>query len=91
MQVFLQIVAFSLQTDGSGRPVLTKGKRPTVTSITSFEVVALNFRSFDMSRTKKIVALQDRTVLQKNQLISQVSIKKSFSLNKTPWYTKRCP
>ena len=28
MQVFLQIVAFSLQTDGSGRPVLTKGKRP---------------------------------------------------------------
>ena len=28
MQVFLQIVAFSLQNDGSGRPVLTKGKRP---------------------------------------------------------------
>ena len=28
MQVFLQIVSFSLQTDGSGRPVLTKGKRP---------------------------------------------------------------
>ena len=27
MKVFLQIVAFSLQTDGSGRPVLTKGKR----------------------------------------------------------------
>ena len=27
MQVLLQIVAFSLQTDGSGRPVLTKGKR----------------------------------------------------------------
>ena len=28
MQVFLQIVAFSLQLDGSGRPVLPKGKRP---------------------------------------------------------------
>ena len=28
MQVFLEIVGFSLQTDGSGRPVLTKGKRP---------------------------------------------------------------
>ena len=28
MQVFIQIVLFSLQTDGSGRPVLTKGKRP---------------------------------------------------------------
>ena len=27
MQVFLQMVAFSLQTDGSGLPVLTKGKR----------------------------------------------------------------
>ena len=27
MQVFLHIVAFSLQTGGSGRPVLTKGKR----------------------------------------------------------------
>ena len=28
MQVFGQIVAFSLQTDGSGRPFLTKGKLP---------------------------------------------------------------
>ena len=28
MQVFLEIVGFSLQTDGSGRLVLTKGKRP---------------------------------------------------------------
>ena len=28
MQVFLQIVAFSLQNDGSDLPVLTKGKRP---------------------------------------------------------------
>ena len=28
MQVFLQIVAFSLQIIGSDRPVLTKGKRP---------------------------------------------------------------
>ena len=27
MQVFLQIVAFSLQADGTYRPVLTKGKR----------------------------------------------------------------
>ena len=27
MQVFLQIVAFSLQNDGSGRPGRTKGKR----------------------------------------------------------------
>ena len=26
MQVFVQIDAFSLETDGSGRPVLTKGK-----------------------------------------------------------------
>ena len=25
MQVFMQIVAFSLQTDGSGQPVLIKG------------------------------------------------------------------
>ena len=30
MQVFLQIVSFSLQTDRSGRPVLTKGKRPKI-------------------------------------------------------------
>ena len=30
MQAFLQIVAFSLQTDGSGWPVLTKGKRPKI-------------------------------------------------------------
>ena len=30
MQVFLQMVAFSLQSDGSGRPVLTKGKRPVI-------------------------------------------------------------
>ena len=28
MQVFLPIVAFSLQIVGSGRPVLTKGKFP---------------------------------------------------------------
>ena len=28
MQVFLQIVAFSLQSDRSGRPVLTTGKHP---------------------------------------------------------------
>ena len=28
VQVFLQIVAFFLQTDRSGRPVLTKRKRP---------------------------------------------------------------
>ena len=27
MQVFLQIVVFSLQTDGSGRPVLKKGSK----------------------------------------------------------------
>ena len=27
MQVLLQFDAFSLQTDGSGQPVLTKGKR----------------------------------------------------------------
>ena len=27
MQVFLQMVAFSLESDGSGRPVLAKGKR----------------------------------------------------------------
>ena len=31
MQVFYQIVAFSaLQTDGSDRPVLTKGKHPKI-------------------------------------------------------------
>ena len=28
MLVFLQIVAFSIQNDWSGRPVLTNGKRP---------------------------------------------------------------
>ena len=28
MQMFLQIVEFSLQIDRSGRPVLTKGERP---------------------------------------------------------------
>ena len=30
MQVFLLIVAFSLQTDGSGRVVPTKGKHPKI-------------------------------------------------------------
>ena len=30
MQMFLQIVAFSLQTDGSGRPVLTKFMESTL-------------------------------------------------------------
>ena len=30
MQVFLQIVAFSMQTDWPGRTVLTKGKVPLV-------------------------------------------------------------
>ena len=30
VQVFLQIVAFCLQNDGSGQPVLTKGKRPKI-------------------------------------------------------------
>ena len=35
MQVFLQIVAFSLQIIGSGRPVLTKGKRPESESLPS--------------------------------------------------------
>ena len=30
MQVFLLIVAFSLQTDVSGRVVLTKGKHPKI-------------------------------------------------------------
>ena len=30
MQLFLQIAAFSLQTDGSGWPVLTKRKRPKI-------------------------------------------------------------
>ena len=37
MQVFLQIVAFSLQTDWSGRPVLTKGKRPRIFFIEDLE------------------------------------------------------
>ena len=35
MRVFLQIVAFSWQTDRSGRPVLTKGKRPTTEAIST--------------------------------------------------------
>ena len=39
MQVFLQIVAFSLQTDGSGRPVLTKRKRPLVRYIELYSVL----------------------------------------------------
>ena len=30
MQVFFLIVAFSLQTDVSGRVVVTKGKRPKI-------------------------------------------------------------
>ena len=34
MQVFLLIVAVSLQLDGSGRPVLTKGKRPKLHFVT---------------------------------------------------------
>ena len=33
MQVFLQIVAFSLKTDESGRPVLTKRKAPSISEI----------------------------------------------------------
>ena len=36
MQVFLQIVAFSLQNDWSGRPVLAKGKRPQMANVYSF-------------------------------------------------------
>ena len=39
MQVFLQIVAFSLQTDGSGRPVLTKGKRPKMKLSAKFKQI----------------------------------------------------
>ena len=33
MHVFLQIVAFYLQTDWSSRPVFTKGKRPRIVFI----------------------------------------------------------
>ena len=40
MQVFLPIVAFSLQTDGSGRPVLIKGKRPKFQSVCEFMSLA---------------------------------------------------
>ena len=40
MQVFLQIVAFSLQIIGSDRPVLTKGKRPKI--MTFVEVVEMS-------------------------------------------------
>ena len=36
MQVVLQIVAFSLQIDGSGRPVLTKGKHIKALKIQTF-------------------------------------------------------
>ena len=32
MQVFPQIATFSLQIDGSGRPVLTEGKHPKIAS-----------------------------------------------------------
>ena len=32
MKAFLRIVAFSLQTDGSNRPVLTKGKKSALKS-----------------------------------------------------------
>ena len=40
MKVFLKIVSFSLQTEGSGQPVLTKGKRLSVAlqRVVSFEV-----------------------------------------------------
>ena len=34
MQVFFQIVAFSSQSDGSGRPVLTKGQCPNSNKLT---------------------------------------------------------
>ena len=54
MQVFLQIVAFSLQTDGSGRPVLTKGKRPKLTlsqitcsSSSPFWILSQSYQQFD--------------------------------------------
>ena len=40
MQVFLQIIAFSLQTDGSGQPVMTKGKRWLTDSQLSIPTVA---------------------------------------------------
>ena len=45
MQMFLQIVAFSLQNDGSGRPALTKGKlSKTVDSVEGAPFWLLKFR-----------------------------------------------
>ena len=44
MQVFLQIVAFSWQIIGSGRPVLTKGKRPKYRVL--LEVVSVAILTF---------------------------------------------
>lgn len=40
MQVFLQIIAFSLQSDRSGRPVLTTGKHP------KFKCFSIDFIDF---------------------------------------------
>ena len=58
MQVFLQIVAFSLQTDWSGQPVLSKGKCP----LKNFREIAwffiytkLRARSIDPIPEKKYV------------------------------------
>ena len=43
MQVFIQIDAFSLETDGSGWPVLTKGKRPKSLLLISNNKVRVTF------------------------------------------------
>ena len=53
MQVFLQIVAFSWQIIGSGRPVLTKGKRPKYRVL--LEVVSVAILTFQ-ERTLRVCA-----------------------------------
>ena len=54
MQVFLQMVAFSLQSDGSGRPVLTKGKRPYSSIAAKFYCGAHPQRHGAISRERKL-------------------------------------
>ena len=44
MQVFLQIVAFSLQTNGSGQPVMKKRKAPLVFALVHNSVVTMRIK-----------------------------------------------
>ena len=59
MQVFLQIVAFSLQNDGSGRPVLTKGKRIKIHSL-GFSKYFLLWMIDYLTHWRQLVQIDDR-------------------------------